>query len=166
MFPLSGTENKRLEKTKLKNICATVNQVQRCSPLAQPPNSLSETSLLTEMAEGRVGNILLLAQPSLLTPQSRSSLHGNPCDGTAQKGAQHREHARDPIARHCLVQLYRRGQICDLTNCAIASVTLTCSQNFHYLDSCTAIPCYICWKDFFGSKKHVSIMLISLCCST
>lgn len=116
------------EKAKMC-LCATVNLVQRCSPLAQPPICLYWISLLTEMAVGYVWHIFLWVQPSLLTSQSGSILYARACEGSTQKGAQHRECAWEPITRHCLVQLHWRGQ---LTNCAVASVILTCPQNFHY----------------------------------
>lgn len=91
MCPLFDTENERWEKTKQKMcLCATV---QRCSASAQPPISLSWTCLLTEMAEGHFWHIPRSVQPSLLTSQSESSLYGRSCDGSTQKGAQHREQA-------------------------------------------------------------------------
>lgn len=117
-------------KQSKKYVCATANLVRSCSPLAQPPISLSWTSLLTAKAEGYVGHILLLVQPSLLTSQSQSSLYARPCDGNTLKGAQHREHAWE----HCQALLgpvaLEKSDL--LANTAIADVTPTCPQNFHY----------------------------------
>lgn len=154
-------------------LCDTVNLVQRCSALAQLP---SWALLLTEMAEGHAWHIVLLVQSSLLISQSGSSLCARPCDGSTQKGAQHREHSWEPITRHCLVQLHWRGQICDLTNCAITSVTLACPQNFH--GGAHTLQCYAkfvgktffwLWKTCFNHvyfplllhlKKHVQEVFI------
>lgn len=103
--------------------------------------------------------------PPSLHPSQEGSCYARPYDGSTQQGAQHRESAWEPITRHCLVQLHWRGQICDLTNCAIASVTHTCPQTFHgwvYPLQCNAKL----QERFFGSEKLSSVMFISLCCST
>lgn len=110
-------------------LCATLNLDQRCSPLAQRAISLSWTSLLTEMAEGHVWYILLLVQPSLLNPRLEAAYMPDLWGQDSEGGAAQRRCLRPHHRGQYLVQLHWRGQ---LTNCAIASVTLTCPQNFHY----------------------------------
>lgn len=80
---------------------------------------------------GRLGTSSPCSSPPSLHPSQEGSCYARPYDSSTQQGAQHGEPAWEPVTRHSLVQLHRRGQICPLTNCAIVSVTRSCLQNFH-----------------------------------